>query len=367
MNLFVVGNGFDRFHELPTDYWRDYRPILESADADLLRALDQFFLGGEESLWSKFENSLSQLLPEGLEPVQADVQSKIDDFQSAHADLHYWDGGVDRDGGMAEAVDEELAVAAGGFPSAEDVESSFPGPDAIRKFLNEGMGELVDTANRRVNEMVKAGTIGDEGDLFVNFNYTHTLEVLYGVDKDRVLHIHGVAGCEVFGGVGRACDETAISSDFHFADGPFENWMFYEFDEVTGSGGLIPSNIEELNQVIAGNDSQRQAVCEAYGDSCQSLLSAVRKVLRVPLLREFVMEMDVECVVVLGHSLGETDWSYFEYLADRYKDARWQISYFPEGDEGARECMRDKVERLGLGNYEVISFAQLRSEYVKPA
>lgn len=367
MNLFVIGNGFDRFHELPTDYWHDYRPILESADAGLVRILDQFFFGGEESLWSDFETSLSRLLPEGLEPVQVDVQSKIDDFQSSHADLHYWDGGVERDGGMAEAVDEELAVAVGGFPSTEDVKSSFPDPDLIRKFLNEGMGELVDTANRHVNGTVKAGTIGDEGDLFVNFNYTRTLEVLYGVDEDRVLHIHGVAGCEVFGGMGRAYDETAISSDFHFADGPFETWMFYEFDEVTGSGGLIPSNIEELNQVIAGDDSQRQVVREAYGDSCRSLLSTVRKVPIVPLLREFVMEMDVERVVVLGHSLGEVDRSYFEYLVDRYKNVRWQVSYFPESDEGARDCMRDRVERLGVGNYEVISFAQLWSEYVKPA
>ena len=30
--------------------------------------------------------------------------------------------------------------------------------------------------------------------MFLNFNYTHTLERLYGIASERILHIHGQIG-----------------------------------------------------------------------------------------------------------------------------------------------------------------------------
>ncbi len=60
--LFVIGNGFDRWHNFPTSYQAFHKFLISSQEYIELR--DEFeryfdFKTGEDYLWSDFENDLS--------------------------------------------------------------------------------------------------------------------------------------------------------------------------------------------------------------------------------------------------------------------------------------------------------------------
>ena len=68
MNLFIIGNGFDRAHGLATSYV-DFRNYLENEDWEYLIALEAPYGCVPESnrdlvekrLWKEFENNLSSI------------------------------------------------------------------------------------------------------------------------------------------------------------------------------------------------------------------------------------------------------------------------------------------------------------------
>lgn len=68
MKLFIIGNGFDRAHELPTDYW-DFRSYLERVDFDFLHEFEIHYSiypsmsddEKKELLWNEFESNLANI------------------------------------------------------------------------------------------------------------------------------------------------------------------------------------------------------------------------------------------------------------------------------------------------------------------
>ena len=68
MRLFIIGNGFDKAHGLPTGYM-DFRDYLEKEDYEYLAALESPYGYVPESkrdhvekyLWKEFENNLSDV------------------------------------------------------------------------------------------------------------------------------------------------------------------------------------------------------------------------------------------------------------------------------------------------------------------
>lgn len=64
MRLFIVGNGFDRAHDLPTSYW-DFRTFLETNYPDFLESFEQhYYIVSNDSeefkrnlLWNDFETN----------------------------------------------------------------------------------------------------------------------------------------------------------------------------------------------------------------------------------------------------------------------------------------------------------------------
>ena len=68
MRLFIIGNGFDRAHNLPTSYW-DFRTYLETYHPDFLQAFEQhYYIVPNDSeafkrnlLWNDFETNLANI------------------------------------------------------------------------------------------------------------------------------------------------------------------------------------------------------------------------------------------------------------------------------------------------------------------
>lgn len=178
-DLYLIGNGFDLFHGLPSDYYYFGCYLIKNYPefySELGRMygfktmigshfLEEFEDAVEYDLfWSKFEERLGLLDPLWLE------ESLIDNL-----DLEYLD----------DAVDIEI-------PEVTNA-------DTIKKYFNEW---VVNTLNTNAGLKIVASELGkkkldlSEDSFFVNFNYTSILEIIYGIPDKRIFHIHGVSELE---------------------------------------------------------------------------------------------------------------------------------------------------------------------------
>ena len=59
-NLYIIGNGFDLHHEIPSGY-KDYREWLELNNPDVLNTIDNLFGYCNSNWWKHFEESLASV------------------------------------------------------------------------------------------------------------------------------------------------------------------------------------------------------------------------------------------------------------------------------------------------------------------
>lgn len=143
--LYILGNGFDLMHNIPSKY-SNFKSFLEGKKeySDLFENLNELF--NETELWRDFENELAK-------PNQ-DLLSKL---------------------------------------------SNFFGTNVIGKCFKEQLQLAFDAWIRHINNFeIKKIFRFDKSDTFLSFNYTTTLEVGYGIELDRVKHIHNCVGDNYF-------------------------------------------------------------------------------------------------------------------------------------------------------------------------
>ena len=129
--LFILGNGFDRAHDLKTSYWHFKKWLMTHGRLDVIAELQSLFPAqqdGEFLLWSQFEKALTL-------------------YDKAAVEGWAWDS-------LYLAIEEE---------------------DGKETVTSGGILDLDCSAK------------------FITFNYTETLERLYSIPADRILHIHGKA------------------------------------------------------------------------------------------------------------------------------------------------------------------------------
>ena len=92
MTLYILGNGFDLAHKLPTAYW-DFRTYLKSAHPEFLEAFEEHYdiypsmsdEAKKEYLWNRFESNLANI----------DEDSIIESGTSIEMDLESGDVGIE--------------------------------------------------------------------------------------------------------------------------------------------------------------------------------------------------------------------------------------------------------------------------------
>jgi hypothetical protein len=155
--LYIIGNGFDLFHCLPTSY-KDFRRHLEKlADAsDLIYCLDNYFDG---NIWGDFENAFGEF---SIKKFLYNNEHLLPDEDS------------DRDGERYILPDH-----------AEEVVKSL-----IIGLYNK-LNDWILSINKIAN---KADLLPiDKSAFFLSFNYTNTLERFYDIGKNNILYLHGEA------------------------------------------------------------------------------------------------------------------------------------------------------------------------------
>lgn len=158
--LFVIGNGFDLHHNLPTGL-NNFRDYMKSKHPSEYQNIQRFFFRYygyiERDNWNELETFLSctiqidAMLDDSIEYSEKDM-----DRASFWNDIQYNVMGFERDLKLLKAcLDSWIA----------SINISDYKPKKYIRF--------------------------DSDDLFLTFNYTDTLQQLYGVLDDKVLHIHG--------------------------------------------------------------------------------------------------------------------------------------------------------------------------------
>ncbi|MBD9423087.1 bacteriophage abortive infection AbiH family protein [Achromobacter sp. ACM04] len=159
--LYIVGNGFDLWHGIPSSYIQ-FKEYVRLHDRDLFDAIENYLHADED--WSDLESALANI----------DVDSIIDDlghFMPSYGAEDWSDSGHHDFQYEVEKLVQRL--------SAE-----------LKACFGEWIRTLVIPTASTATKFLRGI---DVNAIFLTFNYTSTLGDLYAVPNTRVLHIHGDA------------------------------------------------------------------------------------------------------------------------------------------------------------------------------
>lgn len=248
MNLIILGNGFDIAHGLITRY-SDFRSFLvacgqkesqaDSKSYKLVEILDDLFDFGEN--WQDFEIGLGRVKADGLSAL-----------------LSYGLNGI------------EDTIAG-------DLQSAFA------KWV-------ISISAGKATPIFKL----DYDDKYFMFNYTHTLEEIYGVSDNRIKYIHGCAGVGCY-----------ISEVIRFGH-----------ERKTGNKNeqlLLDATIKDVKRIIGEN-------VDYFND---------------------LKNCGIDTIKIMGVSYSDVDFPYFQEIRKKLPNAKWEFGYHTEDDRNrANEYLR---------------------------
>ena len=265
--LYVIGNGFDLWHGLPTKYTDFYE-----SSGNPLEELKPYLNLDAYKLWNNFEAVLGKFDCEIFYENHNFIDVSGDSFKPS---MVY---------GLEDDLIEQADNLVDGIQSQfREWIASIPTEDAKAKFDFK--------SPRR----------------FISFNYTPTLQAVYGIADDLVFHIHGSAS-------------------------KYEHLIF-------GHG----ESREEEPELDENGDSNRTMFTDAEGAAKYPFYAFQKPVNDIieNNLSYFENLKNVEVVVVMGHSLNDIDIPYFEKISNVIRGRKWVVSQCSE-DEG-----KSHVRQLG--------------------
>ncbi len=162
--LYIIGNGFDCFHGLPTSYY-DFENYIKSHDQEFYEYLTNWyptFIDNQNkgifSLWADYEN--------GLKEIDQDLLwQHINDHLTQYGD-DIWG---DEDNHRVQYIIQNLV---------DNITNK------LKYYLTNWICSIdVLTASKRLQL--------DADAIYFTFNYTKTLESYYKIPSKKVIHIHG--------------------------------------------------------------------------------------------------------------------------------------------------------------------------------
>ncbi|WP_276484764.1 bacteriophage abortive infection AbiH family protein [Paraflavitalea pollutisoli] len=268
--LYVIGNGFDIHHGIRSRY-ADFEQYLKENDSWLRHKLEKYL--PVEHLWSDFESALECLDPDDV--LWGNINSLPSYGAADWKDSGYWD--------------YQLSVS-------QDY-------DLLTKEMKKRFTEWI-LQVRQFPTCVHDRMVNIARDAqYLNFNYTDTLERVYGIKEERIVYIHGKAVDTNSSLVlGHARDPKTIP--------PRKKKAPKDEDDDTGDW-----RVDEAERVI--------------DDYWKENYKPTRKILQEH-AAFFTGLKDVEEVHVLGHSMSPVDMPYFRAISEYINRdvVQWYVSYY---------------------------------------
>lgn len=295
--LIVLGNGFDLAHGLHTRY-SDFLKTVQCENSSFYEAVCQYI--PENTLWKNFEEALAYLDDEQLRDDNSCYLLGYGDDNwrdSAHHDFQYM-------------IREFLSFA---------------------KYIPEYFLGWIKTVEISAHKIMPLD-IFNNNSIYLNFNYTDTLEKVYDISEDGILYIHGKALRNDVLVVGHHDEGLVQEEEEPVFETEEEKELYYEnYDEDV--------RIIEANSIIKDyfitTFKNTDEIIDKYSDFFKKLTG----------IRE---------IYIFGHSLSDIDYNYFLEIKNKTSPkAIWKISYH---NDDAYINANIFVKKLDISNYELFFF-----------
>ena len=312
--LFILGNGFDLVHGLPTKYCESkgtsvldkFSPYIDFAhflENNYPTVYDDFIIHAcsgklmESEDWEKFEELFSNVDDKEIVKylVKEDDELAGDD---EHDEISNHLGTIEaRISGQKEIVDHSLKQLMAN--ALCDWILSLDYGDADKR--------IIEMFSRRLHEAD-----------CLTFNYSHTLEKFYANNDLDIIHIHGTA--ESY--------DPKIGSDLIFGHG----------DDGSSNKDIEEGSLGLFREIVA------QSVLD---DGTRDLKKMLRKKVKemMPRLQPILSSaLNYRQIYIVGHSFGDVDIPYFEAIAQKlHKNAKIIVSYYGKDNQNETQ---DRVSRI---------------------
>jgi len=282
--LYVIGNGFDLRHGIPSSLWH-FKEFLRATDSNIYRDVEEYLPVDDD--WCDLETALACLDADMLINNHGHFMSSYGDEDWSDAGHHDFQYEVEQ---VVIRLSKGLRNQFGLWIRQLPIPSCASAPNRLT-------------------------TLDPQG-IFLSFNYTNTLSRVYGVEPERVLHIHGSAETR--------CDDLILGHAWEPGTRPSLN----ERADIAE----IDTRLMEANSII---DDYFFATFKPS----QTLIAKHR----------FVFEelSEVKQVVNLGHSLSQVDAAYFQalFLQKSVAAAQWVIACRCEDEWDEKS---HNLERIGI-------------------
>lgn len=324
--LNVIGNGFDLYHGMPSSYYYfgcfliGSDPEFYSEIGDMYKiktknyigpSIAHFFDYGVEKLfWSDFESHLGEV------------------------DENYIVGTNNYDLGLEN--DDPIDIDMYHYKNA----------DKLKEYFAKWINETLDISENYcvIKDHLKKSLKGlhfNSSDSFITFNYTHTLQEVYGISEEKIYYMHGECsndlGDELIVGHGnndRIAKLNQIIIDLN------NNYRFTQ-PEL--------NEINEYKSLVKYLENIRKDVQYCI-DSASSFYKSKAK--------------SVDVIRVIGLSLGDVDIPYLLDLQKKYKLATWEFSYYSTSDSERIKHVAENMLMLPPAKYSTFQLLSATSECI---
>lgn len=349
--LYVIGNGFDLAHKLPTKYDPDLFNELYKLDSDVANAISELYFQNTVQYWQYFESLIGSTNEYLIDILRGNIENNIQGFQDAKdADIDYFSPEDERYGDDYSAVDNAIHSASLTHIEVENALESTPllQIDKIQEALDEGFKNMISEANEINTQYPKKLQLFDRfdktDDRFITFNYTNTLEKVYGIYEKNILHIHGDLDSPVWGN--QDINISELQEDF-FHDLDYNNHQndfdldhakpdeIAAYNASSDEEGVSPFYLSNYDDYV-NELNEPNTLLDGIVLDLNTLNSSMTKVLNLGELEQWIdsniEENRIETVEVIGHSLGTVDMPYFNLLADKFNNKKWIVCFHGRKD-----------------------------------
>jgi Bacteriophage abortive infection AbiH len=322
-NLYIVGNGFDRYHGLDTRY-QSFAFFLKQYYSEVYDLLIQYFplpdldpnngASFSDPLWNDFENALAKLDFETVLDDNSDYLANPSSPDFRDRDWHSFQIEMQ---GIADILTKKLT-------------------QAFREFILK-----VFFPDSVENKLIRL----QSNSVFLNFNYTDTLEKYYFIDREKVLYIHGEAKLK---------NEKLIL-------GHGVNPKDFKEEKKTPPEGLSDEDMERWEDQMSNDydfsyDSGKNEIMSYFNRSFKSTREIIEKNVNF-----FEASKNSNKILVLGHSISEVDQPYFEKIIHTVNNENvpWIVSYYFES-EGNSHLNKLKLMGLKQNQIQLVKMEDLR-------
>ncbi len=277
--LYIIGNGFDKYHKLPTGY-NDFHEFVIANYTEVENIFEDYFQlkANEKGLWSDFESDLGTFDWKSFFDKKNNINIQDESFTSS---LLF---GLEDD--LKQETDELIKKIR----------------DAFENWLNQ---ISLDSIDKKIDFEVES--------IFLNFNYTLTLEEVYKIPCENILHIHG--------DIEKNYDSLIFGHNAELIEMP-------EIDE----------NGDSTRTIISDSENVSKSPFYAFQKPVKEIISEN--------LNFFESLKGIEEIIILGHSLNSIDIPYFQEIVNQTNNnIEWKVSFYEENE---KKTHLSKLQEIGI-------------------